>query len=177
MRRWIMVILLVSLGINVGLGIRMFHRESPERPNRSLGRGHQRRDRPDSTHWRKVGDRRLERLVRHLDLSPEQQEIFMAGHRHQGPVLLGQRQKVMKARFQLQEIIAAGKANTHEVRQAINNLGRQEAQLDSLITELILEEMEILEPEQRARYLEILPVFRGHGPDRGSGRRRGHSTP
>lgn len=184
MRRWIMFTLLVSLGINVGLGLRVMrpgpgpedkkprseHWAQGQRSRGLAGGDQSRHDMPDSTRMRKIGERRLEKLIQELGLSQEQSDFFRAGHRKHGPIMGAQRKKVIAARHQLQEIIAAGEGNTEQVRQAIHYLGHQEIQLDSLMTEVILSEMEILEPGQRARYLEILPVFKGMGADKGQAR-------
>lgn len=55
------------------------------------------------------------------------------------------------------------------IRRAIAELGQEQAVLDSLVAETVLQEMAVLTPEQRGSYLEMLSFEMG-GPRGGRGR-------
>lgn len=114
-------------------------------------------------------DGRLHRIAERLKLTPEQLVIFQATHQENAAGFLEQRRKVNEAKDRLHDLIGEGAVAPDSVRLAIQAVGRRQAVLDSLITESILREMEVLNPEQRSLYLQILPVFK----DQASGRRQG----
>ena len=215
MKRIGWLILLISLGLNVGLGYRMLnHRGSqPEDwfgsrgadfrgeglrdegaqgrwwrqgkargEGRSGGRfsGHRRSDffRPapgDSGAWREVMEQRLERISRRLDLDPVQMESFRNTHRQAASRFRGQRLRVEKAESRLFELAARSPVEADSIRWSVRDLGRRKAQLDSLVTEAMLQELDSLNPEQRERYLRILPWSRARGGETGHPGRRQHS--
>jgi Spy/CpxP family protein refolding chaperone len=195
---WILV-LLISLGLNLGLGCRLYKQARQDRQTgaeRLSGRGG-REDRPrrpgggrrqdgrlahpaprDTSAWRQIMENRLAMVARRLELSPTQQESFRSVHRRAFAVLRDQRQLIETARQDLHEKIAAETVDPGEIRQLIQILGRRQAEMDSLITETMLQELASLTPEQRVRYLEILPWERGQG-GKGSSRKppRGRLAP
>ncbi len=203
-------VLLLSLGINLGLGYRLFlagldqprgaegpswqegwERGSgpgrggpdggPDGPDGSNGPGGRRggggrwagKDgRPalaDTARMRRFMERRLESLVQRLDLNEDQRQSFADLHRQNGRRIIAQRGMVEEAREQLMGMLKVDSPQLEDVRQAVHRVGRQEALLDSLITESLLQEMDFLTPEQRQRYLQFLPGMNEHGP----GSRRG----
>lgn len=197
MRRFGWLVLLISLGINLGLGYRLLKPWNPDHPRQGRDRteiredgseGNHRQGRfdrgletspADSSQWRQVMVGRLERIARRLDLSPDQFQVLRTSQEANFPLFYAQRQKVEEARANLHGIISASAAEPDSVRVAIRYLGAQQARLDSLITEALLKELDILEPEQRARYLRLLPIMREEGPGRGpgSGHRFGDRRP
>lgn len=190
MKRLGWLVLLISLGLNLGLGYRLLtaegdpDRERPRFEGRSWhGHGPRPEGRPgpdgppdmaaadrDSSRWLRIMAGRLRRVAERLDLTPGQMDVFRRAHQENAAGLLAQRREVERARARLHAVISGGAAEPDSVRHAIQDVGRQQAVLDSLITETMLEELKVLEPEQRARYLEILPVLRGSGPGRGQDR-------
>jgi Spy/CpxP family protein refolding chaperone len=182
--RFLWLVLLVSLGLNLGLGYRLLNPATvpgpgpefpgdgpPERELRQGRHGREGRpDEPDSTRWQRMMAGRLNRMAERLDLSPEQVEAFRATQQYRAEAMTSQRRLVNDARARLSEVIGLPAASPDQVRQAIQEVGRQQAVLDSLITETILLEMETLEPDQRALYLETLPGLGASGPGPRSGR-------
>ena len=194
------LVLLISLGVNLGLGYRLivdrpgppggpgFPAEEgmldPDRgpgPERADGRrsgrnGERWRDpdgRPalaDSNRMREFMKHRLDSLARRLGLDEEQRSSLEEIHRRNGPRIIAQRIAVENARSQLMSVLVGSEPPHAGVRDAVHKVGRQEALLDSLITDSLLREMEFLTPEQRASYLKFLPGSRDHRPGKGRGR-------
>ena len=198
MKRFGWLILLISLGVNLGLGYRIlnppadqenfggrgrdgeFHRgrgrseKGEEGPTREKGLRSSRRD---SSSWRQLMEGRLNRVAKRLELTPEQLSVFQSTHQENAAGFLAQRRMVNQAQDQLHSLIIEGTVDPDSVRLAIRAVGRQQAVLDSLITESILGEMEVLNPEQRSQYLQILPIFKNQTQGRRSsrgGRFNGH---
>ena len=191
MKRIGWLVLLISLGLNLGLGYRLLKQPSSSgdlaREEQESGSRHWRRQRPpegqegvpaeemrstrrDSSDWHRIMSGRLKRIADRLELTPDQLAVFKAGHEQNAPLILGQRRLVDQARDRLKTVIAEGEVAPDSVRLAIQSVGREQARLDSLVTESMLREMEVLNPEQRAQYLRILPVFKDWQAGRGEGR-------
>lgn len=113
---------------------------------------------------------RLNRVARRLELTPEQLAVFKSTHQENAAGFLAQRRMVNEAQDRLHSLIIEGTVDPDSVRLAIRAVGRQQAVLDSLITESILGEMEVLNPDQRTQYLQILPIFKNQTQGRRSGR-------
>lgn len=175
MKKGWVLILLISLGLNLGLGIRLLgERGGPG------GRGEIRQDR-DSRRWKnrwaerdsaariQMHSRRLDRIGDELKLSPQQRASFGRVHQETGGLLMRQRVLISEKREALRSLVADEGINRESIRAIIAELGQEQAVLDSLVAETMMQELDILEPGQRARYLEMLS-FEG----RGTGTRRGH---
>ncbi len=195
MKKILILVLLVSLGLNVGLGVRLWkgHSVFPH-SGRSLDRhgsakiteGSSRGGRHgsgggrDGKFWRSVMDRRLAHVVDELKLTEEQAVAFKKAHQDASVEFLAQRVKVQEARRQLMEGASAPGFGVEALRHLIADVGRQQVKLDSMVTETMLQEMEILDEDQRRQYMRILPINRfgssgtgaGLGAERGSGHRR-----
>ncbi|MEN8006182.1 MAG: periplasmic heavy metal sensor [Candidatus Krumholzibacteriota bacterium] len=174
---WVLV-LLISLGLNLGLGVRLLgDRGGADRcpDSRLVGeiRGPRGRwAKQDSVARKKMFTRRLERIADALGLDPEQREVFREVHMKTGRMLMQKRVLIAEKRGLLHTLVTSERIDQDGIREAIAELGRQQAVLDSLVAETVLQEMEILEPGQRARYLELLPFDKGGGgPRRGPGGR------
>lgn len=175
MKKGWVLILLISLGLNLGLGIRLLaDRGDPG------GRGDTRQGREfrgwknrwadrDSAARRQMHSRRLDRIGDELGLSPQQRESFGRVHQETGRLLMRQRVLISEKREALHSLVANEGINRESIRSIIAELGQEQAVLDSLVAETIMQEMDILEPGQRARYLEMLSF-----EQRGTGHRRGH---
>ncbi|MCP4571584.1 MAG: periplasmic heavy metal sensor [bacterium] len=173
--RWLLVVvLMVSLGLNAGLAWRLSRFEDragpPDRPWNEKA-GHALRD---TSKWRGFLERRLEHLRRELDLDENQVDAFRTLHSEAHG--LGRRfRNVQSSRLEVFERVVDGQIDPDGVRAAVTELSRRQAAVDSLIVEKVLQELEILRPEQRSEYLRMLPRerFGGRGPGehgRGGGR-------
>ena len=176
---WVLV-LLVSLGLNLGLGLRLLgDRPGPD------PRGHTRLDREsrrthgpwadqDTSARRKMFARRMEHMAERLELSPEQREVFGKVHLETGRMLMQKRVLISEKRDLLHSLVTSDEVDQDRIRRAIGELGQEQAVLDSLVAETVLQEMAILDPDQRVRYLEILFFEKDR---RGGMRGRGASGP
>jgi Spy/CpxP family protein refolding chaperone len=176
-RAWVLI-LLVSLGLNLGLAWRFYHqgRADTGRSERFArgsqhGRMHSAHD--DSAGWHRLHDRRIERITHSLGLTPAQVEGFRRAQRETGRLLRERSGLVRSTRLQLLALAATEPLDEDGVRRAMAELSRQQAKLDSLVAETMLEEMHNLDPEQRTLYLKMLPLEPGGAAGRGTGRRRG----
>ena len=177
-RIWVLV-LLISLGLNVGLGLRLMKGDSRgrQRPHtRTWSESHRFEGRwahRDSAARRKMFSRRLERMSDTLGLDADQQEAFAKIHAETGHLLMTRRGIIAEKRTLLHDLVAREDVDRDQFRAAIAELGQQQAVLDSLVAETVLQEMAVLEPAQRGRYLELLPLERGErgGPGGRGGRR------
>ena len=134
----------------------------------------------DGTFWHGVMERRLAHVTNQLGLDEEQTEAFKKTHQEAAVEFLAQRVKVQEARRQLMEAASATDFGVDSLRHLIAEVGRQQVKLDSMVTETMLQEMEILNEDQRREYIRILPINRfggrrgssGRGAEHGSGHRR-----
>ena len=174
---WVLV-LLVSLGLNVGLGLRLLRgRDYPpdQRPLVSSREGRGSR-RPwadqDSLAREKMFSRRLEHIADRLDLRPGQREVFLEVHRNSGRLLMEQKVLIDAERDQLFALVGAADADPERITRGIHELARQQSVRDSLVAETMLQEMEVLDPDQRAKYLLMMSREGGRpGGRRGRGGR------
>lgn len=170
---WVLV-LLISLGLNLGFGLRMLNdrsRSGEDRHSRRGGDAHRFQGRwadRDSIARGKMFDRRLEHIAATLDLSPQQRDEFTEVHTRTGRMLMRRRGLISEKRDLLHNLMTGDEIDQEGIRQAIAELGREQAVLDSLVAETMLQEMEVLDPEQRVRYLELLSFEKG-----GRGRMQG----
>ena len=170
---WVLV-LLISLGLNLGLGLRLLGGRGEPDGAPLLGRdGEVRRAQgrwadQDTTARRKMFTRRMERIAHMLDLSPGQREIFQQVHTETGRILMQKRVLITEKRDLLHSLVTSDEVDQERIRRAIAELGQEQAVLDSLVAETVLQEMAVLDPAQRARYLEMLSFDRdGRGGRRG----------
>ena len=176
---WVLV-LLVSLGLNLGLGLRLLGDSRGPGP-----RGSSRLDREsrlthgrwadkDTTARKKMFARRLEHIADRLELNAGQREVFREVHQETGRVLMQKRVLISEKRDLLHTLMTSDEVDQERIRGAIRELGQEQAVLDSLVAETVLQEMAVLDPDQRARYLEILSFEKNR---RGGMRGRGASGP
>lgn len=200
MKRIAWLVLLVSLGLNLGLGWRLMGELRNDgadygeaegrtgRGGRSAGQGRGHSDgtgkgdsfRPapgDSGAWRQVMDRRLERVARRLELDPAQVETFQSTHRQAASRFRSQRLQVAEAESRLSELVSSSPVQPDSIRAAVRELGRRKARLDSLVTETMLRELDSLNPDQQQLYLRILPWSQSRGGEQGHRGRGRHRQP
>ena len=167
MRKGWMILLLVSLGLNLGLGLRLVRLPHPlALPEVTAGgsRSGQRWERPapgDSMGWRQFMGRRLEHLATRLDLRPDQIATFESAQKTTGRNLRQKRHQLAEIRGRLRDLTAAEAIDRQAVRAAMAEMARRQAEMDSLAAETLLDELEVLDPEQRDRYLDFLPEAGG----------------
>jgi Spy/CpxP family protein refolding chaperone len=174
------ILLLISLGLNLGLGLRLVRPGPPAAvpddatalPTVWQGPRGSRPAPGDSTAWRKLMGRRLEHLTTRLELRPEQARIFQAAQATTERLRRQKRREVSAARARLRDLTTTAVIDRGAVRRAMAEMARREAEMDSLVAETLLDELEVLDPAQRARYLDFLPDGAGRHQGRG---RRGHS--
>lgn len=167
-----MILLLISLGLNLGLVSRLV-RPGQEQALPGAGGRHQesrRWERPapgDTAAWHKFMGRRIDHLTERLDLSPEQVEYFQGAHSRKNHAVREKRHELVRLRTHLGELMAAELIDRAAVRLAMAEMGRRQAEMDSLAAETVMGELEILNPDQRVRYLDFLPKGSSHHGGRG----------
>jgi Spy/CpxP family protein refolding chaperone len=183
MRRGWLLVLLLSLGVNVGLGIATLQRNrqaSALTPAVAVGA-----DQPgistapdDTAAAAAQADRRLRQLVDRLHLDAQQGRKFSRIHHEAISRIRERQQEVRQARWQLHRLYLAGGASPDSVRQSVALLTAAQGRLDSLVAETLLQEMALLAPEQRGEYLRMMPwQQRPRGLRQGGGSRRsGHRS-
>jgi Spy/CpxP family protein refolding chaperone len=176
-RIWILI-LFISLGLNLGLGFRLLKDPGGGRESSHLEKGRNSRrfegrwaDR-DSTTRQEMFNRRIDAMADRLGLDSEQREVFRRVHIETGRLLMRKRIIISEKRDLLHDLVTREEVDQDGIRRAIAELGQEQAVLDSLVAETVLQEMAVLTPEQRAGYLEMLS-FEMDGP-RG---RRGRGGP
>jgi Spy/CpxP family protein refolding chaperone len=181
-RIWILV-LLASLGLNVGLAMTLWQRPAAP-PDAALAPPAP--DWPEPDHPRPeefIRDRFAEmnaRISEELGLSPEQQEVWRQARERALAGIWRHRLEVRDARRDLHSAMLAEKVDTVAVRGLVRRLTTTQAALDSLVAESFLAELAILTTDQRLLYLERMPWGdhegrRGHGRGRGGHGREGHA--
>jgi len=158
MSRLTRLILLVSLGLNLGLGWAVLRSVRSEPPRPPLdGRDMRERPAPDDTaSWHRMMERRVDRLASLLDLEPEQAARMQQLQKYNAPLVRAQRERIEAARQRVRDVADA--EATEVIRGALAGLRHAQGELDSLTQEFLLQEFTVLNPEQRARYLELLPL-------------------
>ncbi len=186
MKRLLVLVLLISLGLNVGLAWRLRQAGPPER---SAWRDHGSRTVPapgDTQAWRERMDRRFTHLSERLGLDPEQQAAFRS---HRARVEADVRDRLTtleQARVELRNEAERQPPDPAAVSAALAAVSRAEAAMDSLVAVNLKAELELLRPDQQSRLLSMLPFERlgrhggfrpgpGDGDGSGRGRHRGGS--
>jgi len=175
MKKILVLILLLSLGLNISLGMRQWQEERDfnrfikekmhgkpfdhRAPGGKCGPG----GCPDGDFWQGVMKRRLAHVTNLLGLNSQQAEAFQKTHQEAAQRFLAQRVKVQEARHQLMEAASAAEMDVDTLRFLMAEAGRQQVKLDSMVTETMLKEMEILDAGQRLQYMRILPINRFSG--------------
>lgn len=196
MKRYVWLLLLISLGLNVGLGWRLVSQSRQAETEQRDGRFGDRSGRPggmgrdgggfggegrdgferpapgDSVAWGRIMDHRIERMARRLDLEPEQVESFRRAIQENRGKFRSRRARIRRLEERLTDLTLATPVNPDSIRTALHELGQFRSSLDSLVTEAMLAELDSLTPEQRKEYLRLMPWSQS-GKGHGRGRDRG----
>jgi len=165
MKRLILLLLLISVGLNLGLGWRLRQIEDRLHP-RSESTMKQPRHGAGRSGDILSGPQGMARFE-DLGLTADQHDRLQAMREEHRTDMLSRRDRLMASRDELHEVLSTGGLDRDRITEIRRRHGREQANLDSLVTERLLQELEILTPEQRTRYLEKMPWRR-----LGSGGRR-----
>lgn len=169
------LILLISVGLNLGLGYRLLVGGPAGREPRGAFPAGQRLRPPrdagippdaprfgpeDPERWRDFLQVRLAMLAERLDLSPQQQQAFEQSQSAAAERVGPQLQLVREARRALHRLTLTADAPPESLRLAIRRVALRQAVMDSLVTETLLAELQVLSPEQRRIYMTLMPLGR-----------------
>jgi Spy/CpxP family protein refolding chaperone len=178
MKRGWLLLLILSLGLNVGLFFRPLLGGPPPQPRFAGAAREPGGALPGHPRWDRLAERRLERLAGKLGLDPTQHEHLATIRRAGLEPMMGRREAVHRARQALLAAYRADPTDTVAVRARLAELGAAQARVDSLVAAVMLREIAVLTPAQRGAYLEALP-WEGEHPHAGTGRgaaRRGRDS-
>lgn len=160
MRRGWLLLFLLSIGLNLGLGYAVLERRGqPVKESREFSDRRSRRQGPGRSRGAEDArfmERRLNRLVRYLELDAAQEREFRQAHDSMRPLIDSSRRSVQQARAQLWAAYREPAAQPDSVRRRVRALASAQGRLDSVINETLLRELTVLDPEQRQRYLTSL---------------------
>ena len=128
----------------------------------------------DTTRMREMGRRRMERIRTKLDLSAEQAAALQANQERAVGRLAGKRGEIEEIRTRIRFLMGSDAVDREAVRAAHSELGRKQAELDSLVAEFVLDDLQVLTPDQREGYLRLHPF--GQGGRRGSSHHGGRGS-
>ncbi len=187
-RIWVFVLLL-SLGVNLGLGLALWRRpaapllpppleagprqappDGPDGPFDPDGA-------PDPEQVERMLRHRLDRLAARLDLSDEQREALWELHRDDGGQVIARRRQLQQARAAMQDLYAGGQPELAVVQEHQRRISQLQAALDSVVVEIVHRERAILTPEQRRDYRGLFSPQREGGRGRWERSGRPHGGP
>jgi Spy/CpxP family protein refolding chaperone len=169
MKRGWFIVLLLSLGLNLGLGVSLWRQGDapptwPESPGDEASPGEPGPGfLPDRDQVRSFMERRLDRMSEDLGLTDDQRSALMAIHLEIGDEVFSRRRELLDRREELQALHAADDPDLDAVHVAARALGEIQAELDSLVVEAMFRERAVLTPEQREHYRSYFPMGRERG--------------
>lgn len=125
--------------------------------------------------WENKIKDRLDHLAEKLDLRPEQVQALGQTQLGAARQMHKHRQDVEAAREELHRLVTVVPSDRDSIQAAIRRLSSRQAVVDSFVTTTMMTEMEILDADQRAQYLEMLSL-RKHGRQGRGGRRMGRAA-
>jgi hypothetical protein len=163
MNRMLAIFLALSLGANVGLVLRVLDAPPAAQHLRRPHRG-------GKPFLDRALDHHLERLSADLALRAEQQAALREAHGVLFPSIRRTHQAIEQQRDAVARAFAEEVGTPGAFRARVQGLQQTQALLDSLLTEVLLAEVAVLDPDQRAGYIEISPWSRRYQkPPPGSG--------
>jgi Spy/CpxP family protein refolding chaperone len=158
MKRGWLIVLLLSLGLNLGFGLHLLR----VAPQPSAGPPLPERE-ADQAQVERFMQRRLDRMAERLDLTVSQRDALWALHREHGEDVFARRQELQQARSALHELLSAAEPTLPGVHDAQRQISRLQAALDSVVVDVMYRERAILTPQQREAYRGLFPAA-GEGP-------------
>ncbi len=164
-----MIVLLVSLGLNVGLGLGVLRREPPPpAPDKPFATGPAREM---ADQFMRV---RIDLLTRELDLDDAQQAAIADIYQRNSPEVFQRRSELWEQRKRIRDLIAAADATWEQAQPALAEQIRLQSELDSLVVRVMFEERQVLDDDQFERYQRFTGPMQGpHREERGGRGRRG----
>jgi Spy/CpxP family protein refolding chaperone len=182
MKRVWTLVLLLSLGLNLGLGLQWLlagsRPDTPPAADPSTVAAPPPDLEDDAAalapeQVERLLQRRLERMSARLDLSPAQRDALWDVHRDRGVQVISRRHELRRARAALQELYATGEPTLADAQAAQRRISTLQTALDSVVVEVMHHERAILTPQQRQQYRGFFAPMR-EGP-RGRGEHPGRS--
>jgi hypothetical protein len=148
-RGWIVIVLLISLGMNLGLLLSAL-----------LGR-------PGDSPPRRGGPvAGVERMAAELELAPEERRRFIERHRQFFEAARGPRAHSGELRQELLAELGAESPDEARLEAVVAESAEQFAQLELETVALVLEVRRTLPPEKREQYLRLVARLLPPGPGR-----------
>ncbi len=178
MKKTWMLVLLISLGLNLGMGFRLWRDRAPQVPEVTTlapaGDADGMRPGPPDSLWVKTMiTRRMRHMTAALSLRPDQVEAMQKIQQQRGDWIRNRGRRMDGLRARIRSLLSKPTADPAQVRALIHEMGSKQTQLDSLVTETIMGELAILDPDQREMYLRMLPFERQRFGESGRKSRRG----
>jgi len=175
-RIWI-IVLLLSLGLNVGLGLNLLRRTAVAPALTGPHGVHAGPYGPEFpgglAHSEQFLRRRLDRMDGRLGLNESQRDVLWTLHREVGAEVFDRREDLLETRHRLHEAYAREEVDLDEIHRLTRQLSALQADLDSLVVDIMLREREVLTPPQRRQYRNLFPLGRDHQQHRRPGRHDG----
>jgi Spy/CpxP family protein refolding chaperone len=102
-------------------------------------------------------DERILRMARHLGLNEDQRSQMERILEESMPRIVAARSTVQEARRVVQAEYATESPDAARLHTAVRAMNAAQARLDSLVAETMMQEIGLLTPEQKRRYVERLP--------------------
>lgn len=182
-RHWLIIVLLLSLGLNLGLGLGLLRQhDAPPPPPMEPGPDRHERvqadgpvDREAARHFMGM---RLERMSEELELGADQRSALETLYDRSSEAVMARRDAMIAARGDMHERLRAARS-VEEFREVLLTHSRLQAELDSIVVDVMFQERTIMRDDQLEGYEEfMLPLGPRRGPGRGDrGGRHGQMKP
>jgi len=173
MARWLLVLLALSVGINVGWAFRSWRATSEWQtvgPRAPAPEGRPGPGPGARVHLERVMEQHLDRMSEALGLTADQQAALRRVHDALFPGLRDAHRNVEMQRDAAARLFNDQLDDPDAFRRTVRDLQRSQARLDSLLTEVLIGEVAVLDHDQRARYIRNNPWSqRAPGAPPGSG--------
>jgi len=152
MKRFWLLVLAVSVGLNGGLLYRILSQENA-RPDRD----HVARPPPPEPDLESVLENHLRRMTASLGLDEQQRAAIETVHEKRLPGILAERRILDDLRREIANHYARPEIDSEEFLSLVRRLGEAQSRLDAHVTEAMLGEAAVLTFEQRKKYAREMP--------------------
>lgn len=159
-KKFLSLLLAVSLGVNLGVVAMTLMQNSakhPQGPHRGPGGDRAPEQRPDPE---QIVQRHLQGMTRHLELDAEQQQAIRAILEQHVPEQSRLQFEVAEDSRQMLEAFSADDFDPERFRQLMTAAAVARAELDSVSTVMLLAEAAVLTAEQRQKFAAVAPAIR-----------------